>query len=128
LRGVSGSVLAVRQQRAWMAAFWLALLAGVVVSLLPAPHLPDPWFPAADKVQHAVSYAVLFVLGRQAGYRSARPLVIGLLALGAVIEVAQVLTATRTAEWLDVVADGIGIGAGYLATAWVDRSRNRSAA
>jgi VanZ family protein len=111
-----------------MAAFWLAVLAGVTVSLWPAPHLPDPWFPAADKVQHAVAYALLFVLGRQAGYRSTRALIIGLLVLGAVIEVAQGFTATRTAEWLDIVADGIGIGAGFLGAAWIERQRTRSTA
>jgi VanZ family protein len=111
-----------RARRVWFAAFWLAVLAGIVLSLWPGPRLPDPWFPAADKVQHAVAYAVLFMLGRQAGYRSTRALIIGLLALGAVIEVAQGFTATRTAEWLDLVADGIGIGAGWLAAAWAGRS------
>jgi VanZ family protein len=111
-----------RSHRVWFTAFWLAVLAGIVLSLWPGPRLPDPWFPAADKLQHAVAYAALFMLGRQAGYRSTRALIIGLLALGAVIEVAQGFTATRTAEWLDLVADGGGIGTGWLAATWADRS------
>lgn len=117
-----------RAHRVWFAAFWLAVLAGIVLSLWPGPRLPDPWFPAADKLQHAVAYAALFMLGRQAGYRSTRALIVGLLALGAAIEVAQGFTATRSAEWLDLVADGVGIGVGWLAAAWAHRQRARSTA
>jgi VanZ family protein len=111
----------------WVTAFWLAVLAGIAVSLMPAPPLPDPWFPAADKVQHAVAYAVLFLLGRHAGYGQ-RTLMLGLLALGAAIEVAQgALTATRSAEWLDLVADALGVGFGHLIAMAIERSRLRSA-
>jgi len=34
---------------------------------------------------------------------------LGLLAYGAVIEVLQSLTPTRSAEWLDLLADAVGI-------------------
>jgi hypothetical protein len=112
------------QRRFWLAAFWLAVFAGTAVSLLPAPQLPDPWFPFADKFHHAVAYAVLFVLGWQAGYRSRWGLALGLLALGVTIELAQgAFTATRSAEWLDGVADAAGIGFGHLIVSGVERQR-----
>jgi VanZ family protein len=115
-------------KRFWMAAFWLAVLAGIVVSLMPAPRLPDPWFPAADKLQHAAAYALLYLLGHQAGYRSPRALASGLFALGVAIELAQgAFTATRSAEWLDGLADAVGIGFGHMISAWTERQRPRSA-
>ena len=113
----------------WVAAFWLAVLAGTVVSLLPSPQLPDPWFPGSDKLQHTVAYAVLFVLGRQAGYRSKWGLPLGVLVLGVAIELAQgAFTTTRTAEWIDVVADAMGIAFGLLATSWMERQRPAASA
>jgi hypothetical protein len=117
----------VSRQRIWIAAFWLAVFAGIVLSLMPAPPLHDPWFPAADKLQHAVAYGLLFLLGGLAGYR-ARPLAVGLIALGAVIEVAQgTLTATRSAEWLDLAADAVGVGLGHAIALAVERYRSSSA-
>lgn len=117
-----------RTQRVWLVAFWLSVITGVVVSLWPGPAMPEPWFPSADKVQHAVAYAVLAWLGLQAGYRSKRWLASGLLALGGAIEVAQGLTETRTAEWLDWLADAAGIAAGLAIASWHTRARSRSAA
>jgi hypothetical protein len=116
-----------RPRHLWLTLFWLAVIGATVLSLMPAPPLPDPWFSAADKVEHAVAYAVLFLLGRQAAYRH-RPLALALVALGAAIEVAQgTLTATRTAEWLDFVADALGIAFGYLIAMLIEGGRLRSA-
>jgi hypothetical protein len=112
------------RRHVWLVAFWLGVLAGTVVSLLPGPQLPDPWFPGADKLQHAIAYAVLFIVGRRAGYRTTWGLPLGLLALGVVIELAQgAFTETRSAEWLDGVADAAGIGLGHLITTWLERQR-----
>jgi VanZ family protein len=99
--------------RHWRVCFWLAVAAGVVLALWPMPQGSAPWFPAADKVQHALAFAVLVVLGRRGGYRSVPALAIGLLVLGGAIEVAQSFTATRTAEWLDWLADAVGIALGF---------------
>lgn len=110
------------RRRLWLAAFWLAVLAGTTASLWPGPQLPDPWFPGADKLHHAVAYAVLFLLGRQAGYRSRWRLPLGLLALGVAIELAQgAFTATRSAEWLDGLADAVGIAVGWMMAFWIER-------
>ena len=115
------------RHRLWLAAFWLAVLAGITASLWPESQLPAPWFPAADKLQHALAYAVLFLLGRQAGYRSNWGLPLALLALGGAIELAQgAFTMTRSAEWLDGLADAVGIAVGRWLALWAERQRSAS--
>jgi len=101
-----------RRAAPWRALFWLAVAAGVVLALWPQPNPPRPWFAGADKVEHALSFAVLVWLGVRGGYRRAPLLIAGLLLLGGAIEVAQSLTATRTGEWLDWFADALGIALG----------------
>ena len=112
------------RRRLWLAAFWLAVLTVITASFWPGPQLPDLWFPAADKVQHALAYALLFLLGRRAGYRSDWGLPLALLALGVTIELAQgAFTATRSAEWLDALADAVGIAVGRLLALGAERQR-----
>lgn len=107
----------------WRSAFWLAVVAGVVLSLWPAPEETAHWIPYSDKIEHAISFGVLVLLGTRAGYRHWPMLALGLLALGAAIEVAQGFTPTRTAELDDWLADAVGVAGGYF----VDRAlRNRS--
>jgi VanZ family protein len=101
-------------QRAWRIVFWLTVGAGIVLALWPHPEAGEPWFPGADKVEHALSFALLVWIGQRAGYRNALALAIGLLVLGGAIELAQgAFTTTRTAEWLDWVADAVGIALGF---------------
>lgn len=97
---------------AWRAAFWIAVAGGFVLALWPEPHTHEPWFAGADKVKHAASFALLVLLGLRAGYRSLPRLVLGLMALGGAVEIAQSFTDTRSAEWLDWLADGVGIALG----------------
>jgi len=101
----------VHQQR-WRVAFWLAVVAGIVLALWPQPGPHESWFAGADKVEHALSFALLFWIGWRAGYRRALALAIGLLVLGGAIELAQGFTATRTADWFDWLADTVGIALG----------------
>jgi VanZ family protein len=98
----------------------MAVVAGIVLALRPAPEHPEPWFAHADKVQHGVAFAVLFGLGWLGQLRPLARLCAGLLLLGAAIEVAQSFTATRTAEWADLLADAVGIAIGALAAAWAE--------
>ena len=95
---------------------WIAGLALVATgSLLPAQELPRPLWPGVDKLQHLVGHgvlsayaAVLFVPLRARIAAAA-----GLLLFGIGIEYAQeMLTATRSADAADVVANGIGIAIG----------------
>ena len=95
----------------WRWLFWLCVAAGLVLALWPAPEHKQLWFPQADKLQHAASFAALFALGWLGRFRSGWRLAFGLLALGATIEVLQSFTVTRTAEWADLLADVVGIAA-----------------
>lgn len=107
--------------RLWRWLFWAAVAAGVALALWPDPEHAQPLFAHADKVQHAVAFAVLVGLGWLARFRSLIRLGAGLLLLGAAIEVAQSFTATRTAEWADLLADGVGIGIGWMVVARIVR-------
>lgn len=100
--------------RTWRVLFWLAVVVGVVLALWPHPEPEAQLFPLEDKVRHALAFATLIGLGSLSRFRSMPRLAFGLLLLGAAIEVAQGFTATRSAEWGDLAADAIGIGAGWL--------------
>lgn len=93
----------------------------------PAP----PWFPHADKLEHAVGFALpvalLLValglraaeLGRAPGRRSFVA-VVGLFAAHAVVSelVQHAFYTSRTGDPFDVLADLVGVAAGAL-LAWV---------
>lgn len=107
-----------RYRGVWLALAWLLLAAVCAASLVPSP--PGP--PGVnDKLVHFGAYAALaFAFAGALGRGHNRVVVLGLLALGAALEVAQaLLTSTRTAEWWDLVADASGIGAGLLLAAAV---------
>lgn len=80
--------------------FWLALL--------PAPDIVQivSW---QDKVEHALLFAALALLGRAGWPQRTAVLVVGLLAYGAAMEVAQTFTPTRVGDPLDWLADAIGL-------------------
>ena len=99
---------------AWRLAFFAAIVAVLVVSLLPPSSLP-PMGSGWDKAQHASAYVVLGLLGLAAWPRRAGVVLIALLAFGAGIEVLQGLSGWRTAEWGDLLADAIGLAVVGLA-------------
>lgn len=110
------------------ALFAAALVGVLVLALMP---LDAPAVPVGhiDKLQHAGVFALLWLLGRRAGL--ARPwLALGLLAFGGSIEWAQAtLTDYRMAEWLDWVADAVGVGVGAtLEFIWLRRRTLRTGA
>lgn len=92
--------------------FWVALLAVVVLSLTPVAQLPPAVFSVWDKAQHAGGFVALALLGG-AAYPASLPRVwLGLLLLGAAIEVAQSATGWRHGDALDWLADAVGVAAG----------------
>lgn len=95
-------------------ALFAAALVGILVLALMPLDAPPVSINHIDKLQHAAVFALLWLLGRRAGF--ARPwLALGLLAFGAGIELAQAtLTTYRAAEWLDWGADGGGLALGAL--------------
>jgi VanZ family protein len=96
-------------QRRW--AFWLCALAVLVLARMkPVHHMPTTGW---DKANHALAFFVLAVLGTSAYPARWRGVLLALLVYGASIEIMQWLTGYRDAEWLDWLADGVG-----LALAW----------
>lgn len=95
--------------------FWLILCLVAVLSMLAVPG--QQIFQGQDKLSHLLVYMILFWLlllsyGKQWSLIS---LGIFLACFGAVIEVAQSFTGYRQAEWLDLLANIIGILVATLA-------------
>lgn len=95
-------------------AFYVGLVLVVALSLIPQDAMPAQslW----DKASHALAYGTLAVAGG-IGYRGLRALVLvalGLLLLGAALELAQSALPDRIASLHDVLANAIGIALGSL--------------
>jgi VanZ family protein len=107
-----------RRGRTWLALWLLAIVALVVVCLLPGSDLPQ--LSVSDKLEHALAFLLLSSGAVQLFLRG-KPLaivVLGLLALGVAIELAQaLLTTSRMMEAGDVAADAVGVAIG-IACAW----------
>lgn len=81
-------------------AFWLAVM--------PVPPVAQ-LFSWQDKVEHALLFAGLAALAAAAWPGRTRAIVIGLLAYGAAMELAQATTAYRQGDPLDWLADAAGL-------------------
>ena len=96
-----------RLRLAARAGFVVLLLATLVSFLTPADDLADPGVD--DKVAHALTFAVLALTGRAAGWRPLS-LLTGLAAYAVATEVLQhVLPIGRHGDVLDVLADLAGV-------------------
>ncbi|WP_323001866.1 VanZ family protein [Denitromonas sp.] len=89
--------------------FWAALAAVLVLSLAPVPagHMVFSW---QDKLEHALAFLALGVLGGLAWPGRTGRLAAGLLAYGALIELAQSMTTHRMGDPWDWLADAAGVG------------------
>lgn len=108
----------------WRIAVW-ALGIALCVALSLGPPVPGavPPFPHADKVNHAVAYALLawWAMGCFATMAARRRALLALLVLGAALEWAQgALTADRMRDGLDLLANALGVGLGTALGLWVD--------
>jgi VanZ family protein len=101
----------------WWACGWIFMAAVVIGSVLPSKGPP----PVAinDKLMHFGAYWMMAFWFAGVTQKRRYPLIaVGLLALGAVMEVAQsVMQVGRTAEWLDFAANSLGV-ASALAVAY----------
>ena len=104
----------------WWRGLLLVLLCVItLLALAPAP--PKEADLGWDKLNHFAAFAALAVVATLGYARATVAVAIGLLAYGALIELLQSLTPSRSAEWADLVADGIGIGIGLLVAALLAR-------
>jgi VanZ family protein len=95
----------------WKPAFWICAAAVLILSLAPAsPELPTTGW---DKTNHCLGFFALAILGLSAYPRRIMVVMSGLLVYGGLIEVLQSFTTYRFAEWLDWMADGVGVVFGY---------------
>ena len=111
----------------WLAAFVACVLGVLVLALIPAP--PRLFTTGWDKSNHLLAFSVMAWLGLQAFPRRVGWLLASLLAYGALIEILQSFTPTRSAEWLDLLADALGIALGWLilrGQAWIATSLRSS--
>lgn len=110
----------------WAAcAWWLAMLAGTVVALLPVRYLSLPVFSWWDKAQHAGSFAVLTLWALLVWPVRTRPIVLSMCVYGGVLELAQSWTGWRYGEWADWTADVVGVVLALLALMALKRSAFR---
>ena len=112
-------MLPLRYARFWRIGSLLLLAAVLVAALAPADWLfgadddQSSWFPHADKVLHGVTFLLLATwFAGQYRHDSYWRIAIGLLAFGALIELCQLMTGYRTADWIDMGANTAGIIAG----------------
>jgi len=93
--------------------FVFAVAAVVVASLIADPYVPTADFVpgvASDKVWHAVGYFVLTLVALYV-FDDKRPLfvAVGVVLLGAGVELAQAFVPYRTASLLDMTANTVGV-------------------
>jgi len=99
-----------------LAAFglWAAILVVIVLCLIPGQDVPD--IGVGDKYEHTVAYLGLAGLAMIAARsrRQAAVYLVGLVVLGAVIEVLQQFSPGRSPDVMDALADTIGVVVGGL--------------
>lgn len=105
--------------------FAAALLVVLALSLWPMPEEPTlstGW----DKTDHVATYLLLGWLGLASWRHRSGRVLIGLLAYSVVIEWLQSLTASRTGDWGDVIANALGLLSAAAAIAMAEARRRRS--
>ena len=104
-----------RHPRAWLALWWLAVVLVFAACLVPARDLP-PVPHGFDKIEHFLAFFLLAASAVQL-YATRRALwfaALGLVGLGIAIELAQyAFTASRSMDPRDVLADALGVAAGF---------------
>lgn len=109
----------------WWVIFGTYAAAVLVISVIPIPPV-GPQFPAADKAQHILEYALFSWILMRAQRASGHPWLraawiawIAAVLYGGLIEGIQACLPYRFAEWWDAAANAVGGTAGI----WVSRSR-----
>jgi VanZ family protein len=106
----------------WPAITWSVFI--LVITLIPGDALPPSDLFQIDKVVHFIVFGVLMIVSAYALLRNfavkgspAKPMSIAIvysLGFGAMIEVLQLFVPGRSFSLLDILANSIGVGLGYL--------------
>jgi VanZ family protein len=107
------------------ALFWIACAAVAVLTLMPSEQLPTALFSWWDKLQHALAFGTLALLGGLA-YSPLRAAA-GVLIFGVAIEIVQEASGWRHGDVVDALADGVGVAAGLIVATWLSRRSRRHA-
>jgi VanZ family protein len=110
-----------RHRHWWLLGGYLVLLLVLAMALLPGRSLPE--VEVSDKLLHGLTFAFL-MLWFSALYPLAKAwrVALALLGYGVAMELLQGLSGQRSAELGDLLADAIGIAAGWL-LAWAGLHR-----
>jgi VanZ family protein len=82
----------------------------LVLALIPTdPRIGTGW----DKGNHLLAFSVLAVLGIRSYPAFIVPVIVGLFLYGGLIEVLQAVLPWRYADWLDILADSVGVLIGW---------------
>lgn len=102
----------------WLALGWMLMGTVCWLSLTPSP--VDTGINQGDKIGHLLAYLSLMAWWGQLDTRINRLLLLFLI-MGAGLEGLQGLTPSREPSFLDMVANAIGAGLGWLASrTWPD--------
>jgi VanZ family protein len=102
-----------RRDRLWLVLGWLLVVAIVYLSLTRHPIEID--VTQGDKVGHLLAYGALMAWWSQLrGYHLR--LALACVLLGGMLEILQSFTDYRQGDWLDLAADSVGVGIGWLTT------------
>jgi len=93
--------------------FWIALISSYVLAIIPQDMAPS-FQSLSDKSLHFIAFAVLTLLLNLSYRMPWWKTVIYLLFYATFIEFSQTFTPNRCAEWLDIIADAIGIILGLV--------------
>lgn len=109
----AGAASVLRWRSRWRAIGWILLFAVIVASLLPLRQRAG--LAGLDKLEHFIGYALLMFWFAALHAPARRPwIALAFVALGAGLELAQGATGWRHADSLDLVANALGIGCGWL--------------
>lgn len=104
--------LNLRYLKAWRSIGLMMIVAAFVVSLIPSPLRITSHY--VDKQYHFITYAsMMYWFVQIYGRERHLWLAIGFVAMGAAIEGLQYLTGYRMAEFLDAVANTVGVVVGW---------------
>jgi VanZ family protein len=114
-------MLPLRHVRFWRLAGLVLLLTVLVFTLVPAVWFWDDragaltWLENSDKYLHGITFLVLAVwFSGQYRRPSYFRIALGLLLFGLLIEFCQFMVGYRTADWLDMAANSVGIILGIV--------------